>query len=339
MKVLFIGGTGIISSGVSALLVERAVDLTLLNRGTRAELAPPGAHHLAVDAKDPGAMREALRGLSFDVVVNWLVFTPRELESDIELFRGRIGHYLFISSASAYQKPPVHFPITESTPLANPYFQYSRDKIACEERLLAEFRDSQFPMTIVRPSFTYGLTMIPAGYQSWQHPWTTVDRMRRGKKTIVHGDGTSLWTMTHNTDFARAFVGLFGNPHAIGQAVHITSDEVLTWNQVYQAIGRAAGAEPDIVHIPSDFISALDPEARGPLLGDKAHCAVFDNSKIKSLVPGWVATVPFSEGVRRSVEWFEKDPRRQTTDDGFNARADLIVQRYVAALASAKNPA
>jgi len=338
MKVLFIGGTGIISSGVSPLAVEKGMDLTLLNRGTRPELLPPGARHIAADARDARSIRDALRGLSFDVVVDWLVFTPQQLESDLELLRGRTSQYIFISSASAYQKPPTHFPITESTPLANPWFQYSRDKIACEDRLLKEFRDTQFPMTIVRPSFTYGLTMIPAGYQSWEHPWTTVDRMRRGKKIIVHGDGTSLWTMTHATDFARGFIGLFGNPHAIGQTVHITSDEVLTWDQVYGAIGKAAGVEPRIVHVPSDFISEIDPEARGPLLGDKAHCAVFDNSKIKSLVPGFSAVTPFSEGVRRSVEWFERDPRRQTVDEGFDARSDQIIQAYESALGSAGRP-
>ncbi|HTZ52877.1 MAG TPA: SDR family oxidoreductase [Spirochaetia bacterium] len=328
MKVLFIGGTGIISSGVSPVLVERGVELTLLNRGNRDGLAPKGVRHIIADYRDQDAVHAALRGLGFDVVVNWLVFTAAQLERDIELFRGRTGQYVFISSASAYQKPPTAFPITESTPVSNPFFQYSRDKISCEDRLLAELRATGFPMTIVRPSFTYGLTMIPAGYQSWERPWTTVDRMRRGRKSIVHGDGTSLWTMTHASDFGRAFAGLLGNPRALGQTVHITSDEVLTWDQVYRAIGAAAGVEPDIVHIPSDFISALDPDARGPLLGDKAHCAVFDNSKIKGLVPGWVATVPFSEGVRRAVEWFEQDPRRQAVDPAFNERADRIVEAY-----------
>lgn len=336
MKVLFVGGTGIISSGVSPLLVERGMDLTLLNRGTRPEMFPRGARHLAVDVRDDRAVRDALKGQSFDVVVSWLVYTPAQLEQDIERFRGRTGQYVLISSASAYQKPPVGFPITESTPLANPFFQYSRDKIACEDRLVAEMRETGFPMTIVRPSFTYGLTMIPAGYQSWERPWTTVERMRRGKKTIVHGDGTSLWTMTDNRDFARAFAGLLGNPRAIGQAVHITSDEVLTWNQVYQAIGRAAGVEPELVHVPSDFISEIDPDARGPLLGDKAHSAVFDNSKIKDLVPGWVATIPFAEGVRRSVEWFDADARRRTVDEAFDARADRIIQAWDAVLRQAR---
>jgi nucleoside-diphosphate-sugar epimerase len=251
------------------------------------------------------------------------------------MFRDRTSQYIFISSASAYQKPSSSFPITESTPVANPFFAYSRDKIACEQRLLDVYRDTGLPMTIVRPSFTYGLTMIPAGYQSWLHPWTILDRMHRKQKVIVHGDGTSLWTMTHNTDFAKGFVGLFGNPRAIGHTVHITSDEVLTWDQVTRAIGRAAGEEPDIIHIASDFISAFDPDAAGPLLGDKTSCAVFDNTKIKTLVPGFAATVPFVEGVRKSVEWFEKHPGRCTVDEAFNANCDRIIDAYEMALGKA----
>ncbi len=336
MKVLFIGGTGIISSGVSPLVVERGHELYLLNRGTRAGMAPAGARQITADIRDPAAVNAALRGHSFDVVVSWLVFTPPQLEADIERFRGRTGQYVFISSASAYQKPPVSFPITESTPVINPFSQYSSDKISCEVRLQKEMRETQFPATIVRPSFTYGLTMIPSGYQSWQHPWTTVDRMRRGKKVLVHGDGTALWTMTHNSDFARGFVGLLGNSRAIGHAVHITSDEVLTWDQVYRAIGRAAGMEPDLVHVPSDLIAAFDPEARASLLGDKAHCAVFDNSKIRSLVPGFLCTVPFTEGVRRSVEWFDAHAELRTIDEGFNDRTDRIIKAYESAQPSGR---
>ena len=336
MKVLFVGGTGIISSGVSPLVIERGHELFLLNRGTRTDMTPPGARQITADVRDAVSVAEALRGKDFDVVVSWLVFTPPQLEADLELFRGRTSQYVFISSASAYQKPPTSFPIIESTPAINPFSKYSSDKIACEARLLQEMREKQFPATIVRPSFTYGLTMIPSGYQSWPHPWTTVDRMRRGKKVIVHGDGTSLWTMTHNTDFGRAFVGLLGNVHAIGHTVHITSDEVLTWDQIYKAIARAAGAEADIVHVPSDFIAAFDPEAGASLIGDKAHCSVFDNSKIKSLVPGWVCTVPFSEGIRRSVQWFDAHPERKTVDDAFNERADRIIHAWESAMATAR---
>ncbi len=338
MRVLFVGGTGIISSGVSPLVVERGMELTILNRGQRSEFLPPGAKQIVADARDPATMRKALAGASFDVVVDWLVFTREQLEADIALFTGMTSQYIFISSASAYQKPPTHFPITESTPLANPYWQYSRDKIACEERLTREYRERQFPMTIVRPSHTYGLTMIPAGYHSWTHPWTLVDRMRQGRKIIVQGDGTSLWTMTHNTDFAKGFVGLLGNPSAVGHAFHITSDEVLTWNQITVAIGKAAGVEPDIVHISSDFISAFDPEYRGGLMGDKAQCAVFDNSKIKSFVPGFTAGIRFSEGVRRSVQWYESHPERCTVDDSFNRISDRIIEAHDAGLRLAGRP-
>jgi nucleoside-diphosphate-sugar epimerase len=328
MRVLFIGGTGVISSGVSPLAVEKGMDLYLLNRGHSREFVPPGAKQIIADVRDPAAVRMSLQGLSFDAVVDWLVFTPEQVEADIALFSGRTSHYIFISSASAYQKPPTHYPITESTPLANPYWQYSQDKIACEERLMREYRQKQFPVTIVRPSHTYGLTMIPAGYHSWSHPWTLVDRMRKGHKIIVQGDGTSLWTLTHNTDFAKAFVGLIGNPCAVGHAFHITSDEALTWNQITAAIGKAAGVEPNVVHISSDFISQFDHDARGGLVGDKAQCAVFDNAKIKSFVPGFTATVPFSEGVRWSVEWFEKHPERCTLDDAWNRTAENIIEAH-----------
>ncbi len=332
MKVLFIGGTGVISSGVSPLVVQNGMELYLLNRGRRGELVPRGAQVITADVADRASVKAALKGKTFDVVVNWLVFTPEQVEADLELFRGMTGQYVFISSASAYQKPPTHSPITESTPLVNPYWEYSRNKIACEERLLREHRQAGFPVTIVRPSFTYGLTMIPAGYQSWTHPWTLVDRMRKGKKIIVHGDGASLWTMTHNTDFAKAFVGLLGNPAAVGHAFHITSDEALTWNQITLAIGAAAGVQPQIVHVSSDFISAFDPEARGGLTGDKAHCAIFDNSKIKSFVPGYTATVPFSQGIRWSVEWYEKHPALCTVDEEFNRKVDRILQAQEAGL-------
>jgi nucleoside-diphosphate-sugar epimerase len=328
MKVLFIGGTGIISAAVSQRAVEKGMELTLLNRGQRPEFLPAGAIHIAADCRDRAAVRAALAGRSFDAVVDWLAFTQDQVEDDIALFSGRTAQYIFISSASAYQKPPTRSPITESTPLANPFWQYSRDKIACEERLLKEYRERQFPVTIVRPSHTYGLTMIPAGYHSWGHPWTLVDRMRRGAKIIVHGDGSSLWTMTHNSDFAKAFVGLLGNQRALGHAVHITSDEALTWNQIYAAIGKAAGVEPVIVHIASDFIAAFDPDALGSLVGDKAQCAIFDTTKIKGLVPDFIATVPFAEGVARSVQWFEKHPAQRTIDDAANRMTDRIIEAY-----------
>jgi nucleoside-diphosphate-sugar epimerase len=328
MKALFIGGTGLISEAVSRLAVEKGIELYLLNRGQRAEFVPKGAKEMVADVKDQKAVRDALKGHTFDVVVDWIVFTPDQIERDIALFSGITSQYIFISSASAYQKPATHYLITESTPLANPYWQYSRDKIACEDRLMREYRDKGFPVTIVRPSLTYGVTMIPAGVMSWNHPWTLVDRMRKGKKIIVQGDGTALWTMTHNTDLAKGFVGLMGNIRAIGHAFHITSDEVLTWDQIVRAIGRAAGAEPDIIHIASDFMAAFNPDEVGNLIGDKAHCGTFDNSKIKTFVPGFTATVSFAEGVRQSVQWYEKHPERCTIDESFNQLSDRIIAAY-----------
>jgi nucleoside-diphosphate-sugar epimerase len=331
MKVLFIGGTGIISAAVSKLAVEKGIELYLFNRGRHSEFVPEGAKVIKGDTKD----KSPLRGKTFDVVVDWLAYVPRDVETDIELFKGSVSQYIFISSASAYQKPPLlscdsktRGLITESTPLANPYWQYSRDKIACEDRLMAEYKSAGFPVTIVRPSLTYGLTMIPAAINSWQKPWTLVDRMRKGEKVVIHGDGTSLWVMTHNTDFAKGFVGLIGNIQAVGQAFHITSDEVLTWNRIYQAIADAAAVQLDAVYIPSDFIVKIDPDHTGTLLGDKACSAVFDNSKIKRFVPDFAATVPFAQGVKRSIEWFEADPKRCVVDGGYNKFMDNLIAAY-----------
>jgi nucleoside-diphosphate-sugar epimerase len=328
LKVLFIGGTGIISTAVSALAVQRGFDLTLFNRGQHIEFVPKGASVIKGDVRDKAAMAESLKDKSFDVVVDWLAFAPKDVEADIEIFKGKVKQYIFISTASAYQKPPVYWLIDESTPLANPYWKYSSDKIACEELLMAEYRSSGFPVTIVRPSFTYGDTMIPAAINSWTKPWTIVDRMRKGKKIVIHGDGTTLWTMTHNTDFAKGFVGLLGNVQAVGQVFGITSDEVLTWRQIYKAIADAAGTKLNAVYIPSDFIARIDSEYEGILLGDKSWCGVFDNSKIKRFVPDFVATVPFAQGIKRTIEWFEAEPKRCTVDDEFNQFMDKLIAAY-----------
>ncbi|TCL57889.1 nucleoside-diphosphate-sugar epimerase [Hydrogenispora ethanolica] len=337
MKVLFIGGTGVISEGVSRLAVERGIDLYLLNRGNRSALFPEGAHSIRGDIDQPREIAEALGKMHFDAVVDWIAFTPEQVRRDIELFRDRTDQYLFISSASAYQKPVGDYLITESTPLANPYWQYSRDKIACEEALLEEYRQNGFPVTIVRPSLTYGNTMIPVGVDCWKKPWTFIDRIRRGQKIIIHGDGTSLWVMTHNTDFAGGFLGLLGNGRAIGHAFHITSDEVLTWNQIYAAIGRAAGVEIRAVHIPSDFLAAVFPGGEGSLIGDKAQSVVFDNSKIKRFVPGFAATVPFAAGVKRSIAWFEAHPEYCVVDEEWNRLIDKIIAAYEGATNAAKS--
>lgn len=328
MKILFIGGSGIISEAVSKHVVNKGYDLYLLNRGNRKELVPQGAKIIEGDIRDIPSVTKALNGHSFDVVVDWVAFVPEHVKTDIELFKGRTKQYVFISSASAYQKPVTHYIVTESTPLSNPYWQYSRDKIACEELLMDEYRKSGFPVTIVRPSFTYGLQMIPAALNSWLKPWSIVDRMLQGKKIIVHGDGTSLWTMTHNTDFAKGFTGLLGNIQAIGQPFHITSDEVLTWDQIYKAIGNAAGVEPDLIHIPSDYIARFIPDEVGGLLGDKAVSMVFDNSKIKRFVPDFVATTPFSEGIKKTVQWFKEHPEKCSVDIEWNSEIDNVIKAY-----------
>lgn len=327
MNVLFIGGTGLISSACTRLVAERGIEVVVLNRGSQPEL-PAGVENLVADMRDPGAVARALAGRRFDAVVNWIAYTPDEVERDIALFRGIADQYVFISSASAYQKPMGLYRITEDTPLANPFWDYSRNKIACEERLLRAYRDEGFPITIVRPSLTYGDTQIPLVVNSWQLPYTAVARMRQGKPLIVPGDGTSLWTITHNSDFAKGFVGLLGHQQAIGHAFHITSDESLTWDQIYAATAAAAGAELKIVHIASDFIAACMPDMRGSLIGDKTVSVVFDNSKIKRFVPDFCATTTFARGIRQTLAWFDADPARQQVDAAANQQWDLLLDAY-----------
>jgi nucleoside-diphosphate-sugar epimerase len=330
MRVLFIGGTGFISTAVSRLAVERGMELYLLNRGRReAErglAAPPGSRSLVADIHDPAGMQRTLDGMDFDVVVDWIAYTPDDIERDLRVFSGRTKQFVFISSASAYQKPPAHYLITESTPLANPHWQYSRDKIACEERLLQAYREEGFPVTIVRPSLTYDPN-LPIAIGGWGC-YTLADRMLRGQPIIVHGDGSSLWVVTHAEDFGRAFLGLLGNERAVGHAFHITSDEVLTWDQIYRTIANALGVEARIVHISSDFIASVAPEMAGGLLGDKTWSAVFDNSKIKAWVPGWQAVIPFREGIRRTLAWFGEDEKRRRIDAEVNAQMDRILAAY-----------
>ncbi len=327
MKALFIGGTGIISTACTALAVERGIDLTLVTRGRHAANIPHGVKALTLDIDDPSAA-SALAGASFDAVVDWTAYVPAHIERDLRLFRGRTGQYIFISSASAYQKPPTHYLITESTPLANPYWQYSRDKIACEERLMQAYREEGFPITIVRPSLTYGDTQVTLAVNSWTRSYTVVDRMRRGKKVIVPGDGSSLWVITHNSDLAKGLVGLLAHPQAIGHAFHITSDEVMTWDQYYRIVAEAAGAELQPVHIASDFIAACLPDALGSLIGDKAVSTVFDNTKIKRFVPAYCATVPFAQGIRRTLAWFDADPARKLIDAEADAAWDKLIDAY-----------
>ena len=329
MRVLFVGGTGNISTAATRLLAEQGVDLTVLNRGQSDVLLPDGVQRIRADIRDSSSVSDVLRGEEFDVVVDWLAYVPQHVETDIELFSGRISQYVFISSATVYRKPSPFFPLVEEAPLGNAHWQYARDKIACEERLRREHEQKGFPATIVRPSYTYGETWIPTALDGTDY--TIVDRMLRGKKIVVPGDGESLWTMTHNTDFARLLVAILGNADAVGESFHITSDEVLTWNQITETIAAAAGLEPRIVHVPSDFVAAVDPELGVGLLGDKAHSLVFDNAKIKRFAPGVEADVPFAEGVARSLAWFDADPARKVVDEERNALLDRIVDAYEAA--------
>lgn len=322
MKVLFIGGTGIISSACSQLAVERGIELYLLNRGqTSRRPVPEGAEVLIGDIREPVTVLDAIGDMTFDVVVDWIVFTEPQAETDLELFRGRTDQYIFISSASAYHKPVRSLPITESTPVHNPYWQYSRDKIACEERLMRAYREEGFPMTVVRPSHTYDKTLLP-----FRGRYTVVDRMRKGKPVVVHGDGTSLWVLTHHRDFAKAFVGLLGNHRTLGETYHITSDEVLTWNQIFRIVARAAGVEdPELVHVPSEVINAYDANWGAGLLGDKTHSVIFDNTKVKRIVPDYVATIPFVQGAQEIIDWYDADPARQQIDEDWDRLLDEIV--------------
>lgn len=316
-KVLFIGGTGVISSACTAKAIERGMDLTLVTRGRSIRSMPKGARHIKSDGYK---LPTALKRERFDSVVNWIAYTPDHIESDISFFRGRIDQYVFISSASVYQVPPPALPITEEMPLDNPCWPYARDKIECERRLR---RSSGFPWTIVRPSHTYDRTLIPI-----RGRYTVIDRMRRGAGVVVHGDGTSLWVLTHHTDFALGLVGLLGRSETVGEAYHITSDECLTWNEIYRLLGRAAGAEPALVHLPSEVIAAYAPDWGESLLGDKAHSKIFDNGKVKKIVPEYRAAIPFARGAEEIVAWYDADSRRRTVDAAFDRLLDDLVSAH-----------
>ena len=322
LRVLFIGGTGVISAAAAQRAVAVGHRLTILHRGSETlRPAPEGTEVLKADIRDTASVRAALGSRMFDVVVECVAFTADHVATDIELFAGRTGQYVFISSASAYQKPPARLPILESTPLRNPFWQYSRDKIACEDLLVKAYRQDGFPATIIRPSHTYDRTMI-----ALTGGWSDIARMRAGKPVVVHGDGTSLWTLTHSSDFAKALVGLLGLPQAVGDSFTITSDEYLPWNEIYEIFAQAAGAPaPQLVHIASDTIAAAAPDVGPSLLGDKSHSVVFDNSKVKALVPEFVCTVPFAVGARQVLSWFDSNPDQQRVDERLNATFDQLI--------------
>ena len=328
MKALLIGGTGTISSAISELLLQQGWQLSMINRGNRVVM--DGVDLLKCDITDEDSIRQWLKNKDFDVVADFIAFRPEDVQRDIRLFSNITNQYIFISSASAYQKPLSDYQITESTPLSNPYWEYSRNKIACEECLMEAYRNEGFPITIVRPSHTYGNRSVPVGLHGKKGSWQVIKRIRDGKPVIVHGDGSSLWTMTHNTDFARGFVGLMGNIHAIGQAVHITSDESVTWNQIYQVIYNYFGKQPNVVHIASDLLAECGAEYdfRGSLLGDKACTVSFDNSKLKRLVPGFEATVRLDQGILQTLDFVLSHPEVQAEDPVFDTWCDRLIDAY-----------
>lgn len=333
MKALFIGGTGTISAGITRELPELGWELYLLNRGNRNGDLPEGTKVLEADINDEERVAELIADLQFDVVADFIAFEPKALERDYRLFKGKTKQFMFISSASAYQKPLSDYRITEGTPLANPHWQYSRNKIACEDYLMKLYREEEFPVTIIRPSHTYDERSVPLGVHGSKGSWQVLKRMLDGKPVIIHGDGTSLWTVTHNSDFAQGFIGLMGNIHAIGEAVHITSDESVTWNQLYRIVADALGTELKAVHVASSFLAAVSPQdLEGGLLGDKANTVVFDNAKLKRLVPGFAATVRADQGIRRTVAHLLSHPELQKEDPEFDAWCDNVI----AALEKAK---
>ena len=326
MKALFIGGTGTISSAISKLAVEKNWDLYLLNRGNKTDRIPEKASVIKADINHEETVAELIKDMKFDVVVDFIAYSPEQIKRDIRIFSKKTKQFIFISSASAYQKPLSHYKITESTPLDNPYWKYSRDKIVCEEILMEEYRKNKFPITIVRPSHTYDERSIPTAIHGKKGSWQVIDRIIKGKPVIIHGDGSSLWTLTHSSDFAKAFVGLMGNGGAIGESVQITSDESLTWNRIYDCIGEALDVEVKKMHVSTDFLVACQADLEGGLVGDKSNSVVFDNTKIKRLVPDYAATTRFDQGVRQCVEYILSHPEVQVEDKEFDLFCDNVIK-------------
>ena len=329
MKALFIGGTGTISMAISKLLLEKGWELYLINRGNRNnDERLKGAHFITVDINDEAATSEKLAGMNFDVACDFIGFVPEQLERDYRLLKGKVRQFMYISSASAYQKPCGNYIISEKTPLANPYWEYSRNKIACEDYLMKLYREENFPVTIIRPSHTYDERSVPLGVHGDKGSWQVVKRIKEGKPVIIHGDGTSLWTITHNSDFAKGFVGLMGNIHAIGEAVQIMSDESVTWNQIYQCIAAALGVELKPVYVSSSYLANhSNYDFTGSLIGDKANSVVFDCSKLKSLVPDFVATKRADQGIRETIEYVLAHPECQVEDPDFDKWCNEIISK------------
>ena len=327
MKILLIGGTGTISGAIAKLLAQRGDDLTLLNRGNRAEDVPAGAKVICCDINNEALVEEKLAGECFDAVCQFIGYKPEHVQRDYRLFAGETKQYIFISSTAAYQKPVVNYRMTEETAFCNPYWDYAREKAACEEFLMQKYREEGFPVTIVRPSHTYGERSVPLAVRGKKGSWQILKRMMEGKKVIIHGDGTNLWTLTHNSDFAKGFVGLIGNPVALGEAFHITSDESVTWNQVYQIVADRLNVPLHAYHVSTDFLSAVNPphDYWGSLMGDKANSVVFDNTKLKKAVPGFQATVSVAEGIANTVDYVLAHPQCQADDPEFDDWCDKVI--------------
>lgn len=328
-KALFIGGTGTISMAITRQLAQQPQDweLYLINRGNRADIVPANVKQIVVDINDESAVAEKIASLHFDCVCDFIGFVPEQLERDYRLFNGKTEQFMYISSASAYMKPVRNYLINEATPLANPYWEYSQNKIACEDFLMKKYRENGFPITIIRPSHTYDERSIPVAVRGKNGNWQVIKRIMQEKPVLIHGDGSSLWTLTHNTDFAKGFIGLMGNAHAIGEAFQITSDEVLNWNQIYEEIAKSLGVELKPYHVSSDFLAAVsDYDFAGGLRGDKGCSVVFDNSKLKRAVPQFCATTRFDEGVRKSLEYILQHPECQKEDPEFDAWCDRVIE-------------
>lgn len=336
MKALIIGGTGTISSAVVRRLLEKKWEVYVINRGTKP--LPEGVISIIADMNDEQLVAEKIKGMTFDVVCEFIGFVPAQVERDYRLFAGKTNQYIYISSASAYHKPASNYIITEGTSLANPYWQYSRDKIACEEFLMKMYRENGFPVTIVRPSHTYDEKNIPLGVHGKNGFWQVIKRIQAEKPVIIQGDGTSLWTLTFNADFAVGFVGLMANPHAVGEAFHITADESLSWNQIYETIAQALGVKLHPYHVASEFLNSVGPgyDYEGSLTGDKSVSVVFDNSKLKRAVPEFKPVVCFAEGVRIALDYVLAHPECQKDDPEFDRWCDKVIDTLERAKAEFK---
>ncbi len=327
MKVLFIGGTGTISMAITKSLAKTHHELYVLNRGNRNISLPENVKAIIADINNEEDVRQKIGDMQFDCVCDFIGFVKPHLERDYRLFAGKTKQFMYISSASAYAKPPADYIITEGTTLANPYWEYSRNKIECEEYLMKMYRENGFPVTIIRPSHTYDELGVPLGVHGKNGSWQVIKRMLEGKPVIIHGDGTSLWTMTHNSDFAKGFIGLMGNPHAIGEALQITSDETLTWNQIYKTIASCLNVEFKPYYVSSDFLDrASQYDFRGSLIGDKSNSVVFDNSKIKRAVPDFKAEVRFETGIENTLKNILSHEELQNEDKEFDKWCDNVIE-------------